>query len=75
MNRTLKDILGLSLALWISFFISNLTNPDADKGPITGGFIGLAYCVGRRTEQEARKTPKVRKPQQPRPPIKYGGKQ
>ena len=76
MNRTLKDFLGLSLAMWVVFFISNLINPDAkNKDQITAGFIGAAYCIGRRAEQEARKTPKAQKPKQPRPPIQYGGKQ
>ena len=51
MNRTLNDFLGLALAMWVSFFISNLINPDAkNTEEITAGFIGIAYCVGRRRE-------------------------
>ena len=75
MNRTLNDFIGLFLALWVVFFISNLINPDSkDKEQITASFIGVAYIIGRSSEQEARKTPKAQEPQQTRPPIQYGGK-
>ena len=72
MNRTVKDFLGLFLAMWVVFFISNLTNPNVkNKNQITAGFIGVAYCIGRRPDKKA---PKVQTPKQPRPPIQFGGK-
>ena len=76
MNRTLKDFLGLFLALGIIHFISHLIDPNANKNDETNAvLVGVAYAIGRRQEQEARKTPKTPKTQQPRPPIQHGGKQ
>ena len=58
MNRTLKDLLGLSISMWVVFFISNLINPDAkNKDQIAADFIGIAYCIGRRPEQRCNCAP------------------
>jgi hypothetical protein len=73
MNRTLEDFLGLFLALGLIHFITHLIDPNANNNDETKAIlVGVAYAIGRRQEQEARKTPKT---QQPRPPIQHGGKQ
>ena len=54
MNQVLKDWIGIAFAMWVTFFVQALFNPEAvKKRPDlnTGSFIALAYFVGGRTKK------------------------
>ena len=76
-TRTLKDFLALAVAIFALTFIGELNNKK--DFPPRGVLIGIAYCIGRRPNDEIRKhkAQQVKKAQRAevlKTPLQYGGK-